>query len=112
MLPFKEINKAARMTQTNDAAHVTHLDVTGLLCPIPVLRARRILDDLNVGDHLVVKASDPASVQDMPAFCRMTGHTLHMASVEDGNYIYEIEKSVSKTEDTGNVIPIKTVARS
>lgn len=101
------------MTQTKNATqHITHLDVTGLLCPIPVLRARRILDDLNVGDHLVVKASDPASVQDMPAFCKMTGHTLHMASVEDGNYIYKIEKAVREVEDNGNVIPIKTAILS
>lgn len=68
------------------------LDATGLLCPMPVLRARRFLDDMNPGDILQVKASDPAAVHDMPAFCRMAGHKLLMAYVEDDNYIFEIEK--------------------
>lgn len=68
------------------------LDATGLMCPMPVLRARRFLDDMTVGEILQVTASDPASVHDMPAFCRMAGHKLLMAYVEDDNYIFEIEK--------------------
>lgn len=68
------------------------LDVTGLLCPLPVLRARRTLDNLKQGDTLVVTASDPASVQDMPAFCSMAGHKLVIAYEADGAFIFEIEK--------------------
>ncbi|WP_417449899.1 sulfurtransferase TusA [Kordiimonas sp.] len=68
------------------------LDATGLACPIPVLRTRRKLDEVNDGDLLLVIASDPASVRDMPAFCSMAGHTLVMARVEDGRYLYEIRK--------------------
>lgn len=98
------------MTQTKDVAAATHLDVTGLLCPMPVLRARRILDDMDAGDILIVTASDPASVQDMPAFCKMTGNTLHMARVEDGNYIYEIEKGADAPETADNVVPIRHAA--
>lgn len=99
------------MTQTQDADANIHLDVTGLLCPMPVLRARRVLDDMQTGDILVVTASDPASVQDMPAFCKMTGHTLHMARVEDGKYIYEIEKGSREPREAGNVIPIRRAAQ-
>jgi len=95
------------MTQPKDTTAKTQLDVTGFLCPIPVLRARRVLDDLKAGDVLVVTASDPASVQDMPAFCKMTGHTLHMARVEDGNFVYEIEKGSTEPNKVGNVIPIR-----
>lgn len=68
------------------------LDATGLLCPLPVLRARRKLDDLNSGAKLLVTASDPASVQDMPAFCAMAGHKLLMVHETDGTFIFEIEK--------------------
>ncbi len=71
------------------------LDVTGLLCPLPVLRARRKLDCLNEGDTLVVTASDPASVQDMPAFCSMAGHKLVIAHEVDGAFIFEIEKGLA-----------------
>ncbi len=68
------------------------LDVTGLLCPMPVLRARRMLDELCPGDKLVVTASDPASVQDMPAFCAMAGHKLLIARESGDQFIFEIEK--------------------
>lgn len=68
------------------------LDVTGLLCPMPVLRARRLLDQLNRGDKLIVTASDPASVQDMPAFCSMAGHKLLIARETGNHFIFEIEK--------------------
>jgi len=68
------------------------LDATGLLCPMPVLRTRRILDEMAPGELLLVKASDPAAVQDMPAFCKMSGHRLHMARMKNGIYLFEIEK--------------------
>jgi len=75
-----------------DERFTARLDVTGMLCPMPVLRARRKLDDLKSGDLLLVIASDPAVVQDMPAFCSMAGHTLVMARVENNKYLFEIQK--------------------
>jgi len=79
------------MTKTEDRFD-SRLDVTGLLCPMPVLRTRKKLDELSAGALLLVVASDPAAVQDMPAFCKMAGHTLVMARVEDARYFFEIEK--------------------
>ncbi len=81
-----------------DERFAARLDVTGMLCPMPVLRARRKLDDLKTGDLLLVIASDPAVVQDMPAFCSMTGHTLIMARIENGKYLFEIEKGQTSQE--------------
>ena len=51
-------------------------DATGLLCPLPVLRANRKLRELPVGGVLTVRATDPAAEQDFPAYCRQTGHEL------------------------------------
>lgn len=51
-------------------------DATGLLCPLPVLRANRKLRELPTGGLLTVRATDPAAEQDFPAFCRQTGHEL------------------------------------
>ena len=51
-------------------------DATGLLCPLPVLRANRKLRELAVGGLLTVRATDPAAEQDFPAYCRQTGHEL------------------------------------
>ena len=86
---------------------IATLDVTGLLCPIPVLRTRRILDGMKPGEMLVVKASDPASVQDMPAFCKITGHTLRMARIEEKTYIFEIEKDATSPAEDLPVVPLR-----
>ena len=65
-------------------AAVYELDATGLKCPMPVLRARRALKPLAAGDSLLVRADDPASAKDFPAFCETTGHVLESASEADG----------------------------
>lgn len=49
------------------------VDATGLLCPLPVLRARKALKGLPSGASLTVLASDPAAPKDFQAFCRQTG---------------------------------------
>ncbi|HYD98937.1 MAG TPA: sulfurtransferase TusA family protein [Alphaproteobacteria bacterium] len=61
---------------------IHRLDVRGLACPLPVLKARRALRDLPAGAELEVLATDPAARSDFPAFCRTTGHTL--LGVEEG----------------------------
>lgn len=52
------------------------LDVTGLRCPLPVLKTRKMLAKLAPGDRLEVVTTDPVSVVDLPHFCRTEGHEL------------------------------------
>jgi len=92
---------------TTENNFASTLDVTGLLCPMPVLRTRRMLDELNTGERLLVVASDPATVQDMPAFCRMSGHKLHMAHVENGKFLFEIEKGNGRPADDTEAAPVR-----
>ncbi len=54
----------------------TELDVTGLLCPLPVLKARKRLESLPSGAVLHLTASDPMAAIDMPHFCAEQGHEL------------------------------------
>jgi tRNA 2-thiouridine synthesizing protein A len=60
-----------------------HLDATGLLCPLPVLKARKRLQAISPGQTLTVLADDPAAIIDMPHFCTEAGHTL-VSSAMDG----------------------------
>jgi tRNA 2-thiouridine synthesizing protein A len=66
------------------------LDVTGLICPLPVLRARKALKDVAVGDCLTVLATDPASGIDFRHFCDSSGHQLVDASEADGVFTFVI----------------------
>ena len=52
------------------------IDLTGLLCPLPVLKARKHLESMQSGHVLKVLASDPMSALDMPHFCNEQGHVL------------------------------------
>ena len=52
------------------------IDLTGLLCPLPVLKARKRLESMQSGHVLKVLASDPMSALDMPHFCNEQGHVL------------------------------------
>lgn len=71
---------------------VHRLDARDLRCPLPVLRARKALAALALGDVLEVEATDPGAVRDFPAFCASAGHCLLMADVTDGVYRFRIEK--------------------
>ncbi|WP_114292588.1 sulfurtransferase TusA family protein [Pseudosulfitobacter sp. DSM 107133] len=68
------------------------LDATGLLCPLPVLKARKRLQPLAVGDTLTVQADDPAAVIDMPHFCAEAGHELVSADVDGAVQVFVIRK--------------------
>jgi tRNA 2-thiouridine synthesizing protein A len=66
---------------------MTHdLDATGLLCPLPVLKARKRLKALSPGDVLLLRTDDPAAVVDVPHFCAEAGHALE-AQAEEGTTI-------------------------
>jgi tRNA 2-thiouridine synthesizing protein A len=63
------------------------LDVKGLNCPLPILRTKKALADMDTGQVLRVLATDPGSLKDFPAFARQTGNEL-LAQKED-NRVYE-----------------------
>lgn len=70
----------------------TILDVKGLTCPLPVLKANKTLRGMAGGARLTVLATDPASVPDFNAFCRETGHALVAFSEDRGSYRFIIRK--------------------
>lgn len=70
------------------------LDVKGLSCPLPILRAKKALKKVNVGDLLQVIATDPGSVKDMQTFCQQTGNELVESSEADGVFSYIIKRLV------------------
>ena len=68
-------------TATSD---VTEVDAVGLLCPLPVLRARRVMKGLAEGQLLRLLASDPAAVIDVPHFAQESGHAYLGAEDQGG----------------------------
>lgn len=56
------------------------LDVRKLLCPLPVIRVSQKIKELQVGDTLEVLATDRGVLYDIPAWCRIHGHTVSKTS--------------------------------
>ncbi|MCW5693297.1 MAG: sulfurtransferase TusA family protein [Pseudolabrys sp.] len=70
----------------------TVLDLRGLRCPQPVLRAKKALRGMAVGDALVLECTDPLTVIDVPLFCRQTGNTLSVQERKAELYVFTIVK--------------------
>jgi tRNA 2-thiouridine synthesizing protein A len=72
---------------------MTHeLDAIGLLCPLPVLKARKRLQGIAPGEVLVLMTDDPAAVVDVPHFCAEAGHVLEGHEEANGAISWRIRK--------------------
>mgnify|MGYP003702589213 FL=1 len=69
------------------------LDATGLNCPLPILRAKKALGQMQSGQVLRVIATDPGSVKDFEAFAKQTGNELLESGEEGGKYTFLIKKA-------------------
>ena len=69
------------------------LDARGANCPIPILKAKKAMNDVSAGQTLEVLATDPGSVADFQAFCRTTGNTLVEQTQADGVYRFLIKRA-------------------
>ena len=68
------------------------LDVKGLNCPLPILRAKKALTDMETGQILRVVATDPGSVKDFAAFCKQTGNPLLSSEETAAAFTFLISK--------------------
>ena len=68
------------------------LDARGLNCPLPILRAKKALNDMQSGQVLKIVATDPGSVKDFAAFCKQTGHELLSQAETDKEYTFFVKK--------------------
>lgn len=71
---------------------IQEIDAVGLLCPLPVLKLRKRLQNVDVGDQVRLLADDPAAFVDVPHFCAETGHTLVETSCEGAVTTYLVRK--------------------
>ncbi len=69
------------------------LDASGLNCPLPILRAKKTLADMESGQVLHIIATDPGSVKDFEAFAKQTGTELMSSGEEGGKFTFMMKKS-------------------
>lgn len=71
----------------------TVLDLRGLKCPLPALKARKALLRLSAGDALVLECTDPLSTIDIPNLVRETGDVLEASTRDSALFVFRIRKA-------------------
>jgi tRNA 2-thiouridine synthesizing protein A len=71
-------------------SHFT-LDARRTLCPMPVIKTQNKIAELEPGDTLEVTCTDPGALNDIPAWCRINGHTITSSREQDDEVIIVIQ---------------------
>jgi len=72
--------------------HDKDLDARGMNCPLPILRARKALNEMSSGQVLRIVATDPGSVKDFEAFAKQTGNELLSQSASEKDFTFFMRK--------------------
>lgn len=72
--------------------HDKELDARGLNCPLPILRARKALNEMVSGQVLRIVATDPGSQKDFESFAKQTGNTLLSQSAAETEFVFYLRK--------------------
>jgi TusA-related sulfurtransferase len=83
--------RSGRPLSTNTAPDQV-VDTSGLLCPVPIIRAKQAIDKLSSGQVLQLIATDPGSKADIPGWARALGHTVLATSSENGKFTFLVRK--------------------
>ena len=73
-------------------ATTKELDTRGLLCPLPILKAKKALAELASGDLLKVVSTDPGSMRDFQAFARQTGNELVEQAAQGDEFVHYLRR--------------------
>jgi len=68
------------------------VDARGLNCPLPILKAKKALAELQSGELLKVVATDPGSVRDFQAFARQSGNELVAQKTEGEEFVHWLRR--------------------
>ncbi|NVO05646.1 MAG: sulfurtransferase TusA family protein [Rhodoferax sp.] len=68
------------------------IDTRGLNCPLPILKAKKALAELQSGQVLKVVSTDAGSLRDFQAFAKQTGNELLEQETQDTDYIHVLRR--------------------
>ncbi len=68
------------------------LDARGLNCPLPILKAKKALNEMASGQLLKVVSTDPGSLRDFQAFARQTGNELMDQQTAGADFIHVLKR--------------------
>ena len=92
--PTRHAGKSKKVdrTMSEDRTPNLTLDVQGVLCPLPVIKAKKSLKSLKIGETLLVLTTDPVALIDIPHMCNQFGHKLVQSQKTDAGHAFLIKK--------------------
>ena len=68
------------------------IDTSGLNCPLPILKAKKALNEMTTGQVLKVIATDPGAWRDFEAFAKQTGNALVLQEKTETSFIFGLKR--------------------
>ena len=68
------------------------LDCIGMICPLPVLRTKKALSDMQTGQVLKIRATDRGAEHDIPMFAKQTGNELIGSEINDDVFVFYLQR--------------------
>ncbi|MGF6772633.1 TusA-related sulfurtransferase [Paraburkholderia sp. GAS199] len=90
-----QVGTSRRPTRRSSSMQIQvhkEVDARGLMCPLPILRAKKALADMESGQILKVLATDPGSQRDFAAFSKQTGNELVESSVHEKVFTFLMKR--------------------
>jgi tRNA 2-thiouridine synthesizing protein A len=69
------------------------LDCSGMACPMPIIKTKKAVDSLQLGQVLKMIATDPGSLSDIDAWTKKTGHELVESEKSGESFIFYIKRT-------------------
>jgi len=69
------------------------LDCLGEACPVPLVKAEKKLNEMEIGDVLIVQIDHSCAMKNVPEWARKEGHNVEIEEVDDGEWEVIIEKA-------------------
>ena len=73
-------------------SEIIELDARRLFCPLPVIRLQNCIKQQPAGARVRIVATDPGSMNDIPQWCRISGHRVVECAEQDNEFIFLVEK--------------------
>jgi tRNA 2-thiouridine synthesizing protein A len=71
---------------------IVEVDARRLLCPMPVIRLQDCIDKQPAGASVRITCTDPGTMNDIPSWCRINGHSVVSCEEQQDEYIFLVRK--------------------
>lgn len=69
------------------------IDASGYNCPVPIIKTKKLMDTILIGQSIKIISTDPGSIMDVATYCNQTKNIMKHQNETDGAYVFIVEKA-------------------